>query len=226
VIGDDRIKLKCPVEDIVIGDRLVRIRDAQGRLYEADDMVLTVPPTTWRKIKIEPSLPNELTPQMGHSVKNLAVVSSRFWLDANRPPTGLGNGWIGYTWCGTAGQDKKIPGEVLTALTSGPSAQSLSNPETLADRTERYRAAYEELQPGFANSVQNMRFIDWINDPWTQGSYSFPDLGQVTSVGPLLHTGHGRLHFSGEHTCYQFVGYMEGGLNSGVATAKRLLEKA
>jgi monoamine oxidase len=32
----------------------------------------------------------------------------------------------------------------------------------------------------------------------------------------------GRLHLAGEHTCYKFVGYMEGALDSGIRIAKRL----
>ena len=66
------------------------------------------------------------------------------------------------------------------------------------------------------------RFMDWPSDPWTKGSYSVPAPGEVTTIGPLLHKGCGRLHFAGEHTCYAFVGYMEGALNSGIAVAKRL----
>ena len=38
----------------------------------------------------------------------------------------------------------------------------------------------------------------------------------------MLHRGLGRLHCTGEHACYKFVGYMEGALNSGVAVAKRI----
>ena len=64
--------------------------------------------------------------------------------------------------------------------------------------------------------------MDWPGDPWTGASYSFPAPGQVTTVGPVLHAGLGRLHFAGEHACYQFVGYMEGALHSGAALAKRL----
>jgi monoamine oxidase len=37
-----------------------------------------------------------------------------------------------------------------------------------------------------------------------------------------LRDGAGRLHFAGEHTCYAFVGYMEGALDSGAAVARRL----
>jgi len=52
--------------------------------------------------------------------------------------------------------------------------------------------------------------------------------GQVTTVGPLLHKGHAvgsggaKIHFCGEHSSYEFLGYMEGALNSGARLAKRL----
>ena len=64
--------------------------------------------------------------------------------------------------------------------------------------------------------------MDWPSDPWVLASYSFPAPGQVTTMGPILREGLGRLHFAGEHTCYAFTGYMEGALNSGAAVAKKL----
>jgi monoamine oxidase len=67
--------------------------------------------------------------------------------------------------------------------------------------------------------------MDWPSDPWTKASYSFPAPGQVTSQGPTLREGLGRLHFAGEYTSYAFMGYMEGALNSGAAAAKRIAEK-
>ena len=65
-------------------------------------------------------------------------------------------------------------------------------------------------------------FMDWQADMWTLAGYSFPAPGQITTIGPRLRKGLGRLHFAGEHCCYGFVGYMEGALNSGVTLAKRL----
>jgi monoamine oxidase len=62
----------------------------------------------------------------------------------------------------------------------------------------------------------------WPDEPWTLAGYSFPAPGQVTTVGPLLAKGLGRLHFAGEHACYKFVGYMEGALSSGAAVAMKL----
>ena len=64
--------------------------------------------------------------------------------------------------------------------------------------------------------------MDWPGDRWTMGGYSFPAPGQVTTQGPTLYEGIGRLHFAGEHTSYAFVGFMEGALNSGAALARRI----
>ena len=55
-----------------------------------------------------------------------------------------------------------------------------------------------------------------------RSSRSFPAPGQVTTIGPVLEAGLGRLHFAGEHCCPAFVGYMEGALQSGVRIAKKL----
>ena len=80
---------------------------------------------------------------------------------------------------------------------------------------------YTGLRANFVKS----RFMDWPGDAWTKASYSFPAPGQVTTMGPLLRNGVGHVHFAGEHTCYAFVGYMEGALNSGVSLARRLAER-
>lgn len=81
---------------------------------------------------------------------------------------------------------------------------------------------FGKIYPKFQENYIGSRFMDWPADEWTMASYSFPGPGQVTTVGPLLHKGMGRLHFAGEHTCYKFVGYMEGALNSGATVAKRI----
>ena len=69
------------------------------------------------------------------------------------------------------------------------------------------------------------QFIDWRNDPLARGTYSFPAPGQVTTIGPLLDAGLGRIHFAGEHCCPAFVGYMEGALQSGVRQAQQLAKR-
>lgn len=79
-----------------------------------------------------------------------------------------------------------------------------------------------KIYNGYKDNATKTRFMNWPNDPWTLAGYSFPAPGQVTTVGPILQKGIGRLHFAGEHASYKFVGYMEGALNSGALVAKRL----
>jgi monoamine oxidase len=69
------------------------------------------------------------------------------------------------------------------------------------------------------------RYMGWPKEEWTMGGYSFPAPGQVTTMGPLMAKGVGRMHLAGEHTCYKFVGYMEGALNSGAAIARKLAKR-
>ncbi len=60
------------------------------------------------------------------------------------------------------------------------------------------------------------KFMNWPQEPWTLASDYFPRLGEVTALGPFRKAGYGGwFHFAGEHTCYAFMGYMEGALASG-----------
>ena len=64
--------------------------------------------------------------------------------------------------------------------------------------------------------------MDWLDDPWTRGSYSFPKPGEVSRVGPLMHQSFKeRLHFAGEHT--SLLGRtIEGALESGNRAAQEI----
>ena len=126
------------------------------------------------------------------------------------------------TWHGTDGQ--KGAGEAMIAFSGGPSAD-VCREWTATQRDRNYLAELNKVYRGITASFVRARFMDWPSDPWTKGSYSFPAPGQVTTQGPTLYNGVGRLHFAGEYTCYAFVGFMEGALHSGAAIAKRIAER-
>jgi monoamine oxidase len=223
-IKAERIQMKTPVTEISIDEKRARVTVASGKTYEADDVVLCTPPTTWSRIQFSPKLPEMLTPQMGNAVKFLNSVRDHFWDRQEMAPGSMSYTGTGHVWLGTENQDPNDPREVLISFISGPTAQNwVKHPAD--SRIADYRDQLEALQPGFKESVTETRFIDWLSVPWTGGGYSFPAPGQITTLGPILQNGIGRLHFAGEHTCYQFVGYMEGGLHSGVDAAKRILHR-
>jgi monoamine oxidase len=220
-----RLRLETPVTRLQAKDDQATVHCASGETLTADDVVLAVPPSVWPGIRFEPELPQELRPQMGPVVKYLSVVDRRFWESERLGPNAKTDGMVSVTWDATWGQPG--PGAVLTAFSGGPAA-TVCRRRWSQNRNKAYRDVLEALYPGYTKHCTAACFLDWPGDPWTQGGYSFPAPGQVMAVGPILHSGLGRLHFAGEHACYKFVGYMEGALSSGVSVARRLVrhEKA
>ncbi len=219
-IGPERLVIGMPVKSIEDQGQRVIVTTADGRPIGCDDVVLAVPPTVWGRIDIRPALPAAIRPQMGTNVKYLAHVKSRFWREARLSPDSLTDGDVSMTWEGTDNQSGD-EGACLTAFSGGPAAEACRS-RTGDARTAAYRASIGAVYPEFPDQFRGARFMDWPGDEWTRTGYSFPAPGQVTTVGPLLHAGVGRLHFAGEHACYAFVGYMEGALHSGSHVAKRL----
>lgn len=220
-VGRDQILQGIPVVGVRIEKEGVTVTLADARKLRCDDVVVAVPPSTWNRIAFDPPLPPTLTVQMSNSVKFLAGFKTRFWRDARLSPEGMMDGPINLTWENTCGQEGK-EGACLTLYSSANAADECLSwtPET---RSKQYLEALEKLYPGASRLFTRGLFMNWIADVWSKGGPSFPAPGQVTQAGPILQRGlYERLHFAGEHTCYAFVGWMEGALQSGLRLARRL----
>lgn len=222
-IGMDRIVLELPVTRIEAKGQGMIVTCKDGRTLECDDVVLTVPPSVWSKIEMDPPLPPTLRPQMGLNTKYLAHTKTKFWNAAKVSADGLGNGAVQMTWDATDGQEGEKDG-CMVAFSGGPGAEQVLNFDK-DKRDAEYAKVMSKFYPQWESEFVKSRFMDWPKDPLVLASYSFPAPGQVTTMGPQLAKAHGpggRLHLAGEHTCYKFVGYMEGGLCSGANVAKRI----
>ncbi|CAN5358094.1 FAD-dependent oxidoreductase [soil metagenome] len=217
-IGTSRVLTQTPVRAVVTTDDGARVTLANGKVLDADHVILTAPPSVWNKIAFDPALPHGLIPQMANNVKCLLAFRSAFWRRAELAPDLLSDGPVNLTWHGTDGQAGA--GEALVAFSGGPSADVCR--EWGAKRIEGYLADLEKVYRGIRPSYTRARFMDWPGDAWAKASYSFPAPGQVTAQGPTLFDGIGRLHFAGEYTSYAFMGYMEGALNSGARVARQI----
>lgn len=222
--GAESLRLGKAVHEIQIMLDGVVVHLANGDQLEADDLVLTAPPSTWNKITFAPPLPGALSVPMAASAKFLAVTKERVWQKLDREHNAMSTGPVQLTWEMTRGQGAEGD-HCLVAFSGGREADEC-RAWPVPEREARYRQALTELFAGFADSMTGGRFVDWVSDPWARGTYSFPAPGQVTTVGPILDQPHsGRLHFAGEHCCYAFVGWMEGALSSGVRVAHRLARR-
>ena len=207
---------------------MVVVESADGQTFECDDVVLTAAPSVWDRIEVSPALDRQMMPQMGCNAKYFAQVRNRFW-EGWHPKLsqyGLSDGWLQMTWDGTDNQDSST-GEtntaVLVGFAGGSACREASN-LTPANRDRVFSEALDQLFPGFHAEFLRSAYMNWPRDPWTRAGYSFPAPGQVTVVGPWMATPQmdGHLHLAGEHTCYKFVGYMEGALQSGIRVANRI----
>jgi monoamine oxidase len=188
--------------------------------YEADYVVLSVPPLTWNRIAFTPRLHVTAVPQMGSNIKFLMKTRDLYWRASHVGPDSLTDGPVHLTWHTT--QHQPVTGAGVVAFSGGPAADACRSwPPT--ERTPNFLAAVGKLYPRITASFERGRFMDWPSDPWVKGSYSFPAPGEVTTIGPQLQQPlAGRVFLAGEHTCYAFVGYMEGALQSGARAATRI----
>ena len=65
-IGRQRIHLELPVTAVDVRADKVVVSLANGKIMEADDVILSVPPGTWKRITFTPSFPPQLSPQMAN----------------------------------------------------------------------------------------------------------------------------------------------------------------
>ena len=85
-----------------------------------------------------------------------------------------------------------------------------------------------KMSPKMAESLDPAAVASffWANYPFTLGSYASAKVGQYTTMldvaaEPALG---GRVQFAGEHTSVDFIGFMNGGVQSGNRAADALIE--
>ena len=209
------------------------LSNAKTQNFQADYVLLAIPPSLWPasrhpQIEIKPPLPSAYYISMGKAVKYLSPLKHRFWISQKLAPSSTSSRF-GVTWEGTDNQIAPPGHDVELSLFAGGSvAQEALDRWKPGDTTgvvQFYQERIGEVYPGYAANVTGEPdFMAWPEDPWTRAGYSFPAPGEVTRAGPLLHAPfHKRMFFAGEHTCFAYIGYMEGALQSGQRAANDIL---
>ena len=153
-------------------------------------------------------------------MKFLINVRKNSWQPSS--PALTTDGPVDLTWQGTDQQDG--PRASFVCFSGSKDAATC---KSWRNRRKAYLAcAPTPVYPGITRGIRSSKFMDWIGNQWTRGSYSFPAPGEVTSTAPCWErVSEQRLHFAGEHTCNAFVGYMEGALQSGLRVAEALARR-
>ena len=231
------MKLGQPLSALDVKDgRIVASFDAPGGAHSEtfDAVILALPFTRLRQVKGLESLDlgeeklktiRELG--YGTSAKILQGTTSRVWR-RSRGGTSRTVEWhllyrsrLSDLWDSSRAQ----PGDagIITDFLGGKAG--LADP---ASAIKTFREGLPKMSPKMAESLDPAAVTVWFwaTYPYTLGSYASAKVGQYTTMlevaaEPALD---GRLQFAGEHTSSDFLGFMNGGVESGNRVATALIE--
>lgn len=199
-----------------------------SREVRARHVVLAIPFTTLRQVRLELELPEFKRRAIerlryGTNAKLMIGFDERVWRTRHRC-----NGSVyadlpfQTTWETTRLQPGR--GGVLTNFTGGAHGLALGE-GTAKAQADLAAQQLEAIFPGIAAARAGARDVrmHWPSQPWAQGSYACLTPGDWTSLRGAMGTAVGQLHFAGEHCALDTQGFMEGGCESGEAVAAAIL---
>ena len=228
----ERLVLNAPVRAIHQRPDRVQVychpqADMKATVYEARAVVVAIPPTLSGRIEYDPPLPparDQLTQRIpqGSVIKCFAVYDRPFWREQ-----GL-NGFVTsdvepvHLVFDNSPPDGSIG--ILLGFIEGRSARQLSGMPT-DQRREIVLPVLARYFGERAYRVEQYLDHDWSVEQWTRGGYGahLPP-GVWTQYGHALRAPYGRIVWAGTETATQWMGYIEGAIESGERACQQILE--
>ena len=202
--------------------------DGGARDEDADIVVLAVPFTMLREMKIDvelPALKKKAIAELGYgaNAKVLVGFNSRPWQKLGYTGATYSDEMFQLAWDNSFLQPPSAGG--LTLYSGGKLALAAGD-GSAEEAAVRLLKGIERAYPGTtaARNGKVSRF-HWPTFAWTKGSYACYKPGQWTTIAGSEGLPVGNLFFAGEHCSYDFQGYMNGAAQSGADTAKAVMAK-
>lgn len=248
-LGDENIRKNyhlTSIEDSTNGQYQLIFNNHEKII--ADYIVLAIPFTMLRNISMKLQ---SLTPEkikainelgMGNNTKLVLAYDGSPWKEAPSLATGrLCQAEISNGWDGGYNKDPRNPFGVYVCYFGGDFSQKLSDlsfanpiaPPSHVWKTELPEATVTRLSkemdksfPGSHKKFLNKHvFVNWIQFPYTKGSYSCYKTGQWTTIAGEEIKPAGNVFFAGEHCSKDFQGFMNGGAETGRLAAEEIMKK-
>lgn len=214
----------------------------EARVETFDFVILALPFGVLRGLDIRDAefdpLMLQAINQLGYGTNSKLILQfdSRYWNGRGAWP-GVGDGFVetDLPFQSTWDSSRAEPGRdgLLTDYTGGtPGAAyqpqgpytTSKGSGTTAGYARQFLDQLELAWPGVGDHYSGLATLSYpTGDPNLLGSYSTYKVGQYTLFGDYEKVRQGRVHFAGEHTSYDFQGFMEGGARSGQRAAREIL---
>jgi monoamine oxidase len=220
--------------ELVLSSPVTRIsHDAEGvtvfsekATVRAARAIVALPPLLAGRLVYDPPMPaarDQLTQRMpmGTAIKFIVLYERPFWRDDglsgfafsdlpvgltydNSPPDGSSGAIVGFI----EGQPARVWGEKSPEQREAEALRSL----------ELYFGAQARRHGGYLEKY-------WADDPWSRGCYAgIMPPGGWTGFGAALREPVARIHWAGTETATEWMGYVEGALQSGERAAREILQ--
>ena len=225
-LGDGLI-LGMPVRRILQTREGVEVVTDAGRVGAAY-AVVAVPPALAGRIEYDPSLSvgrDQLMQRyaMGAVVKVVVAYERPFW-------RGLGysgevvssDGPLSVVYDVTSPDEKQ---SALVGFVAGSQARQWTS-QPLADRQRRVTGALSRYFGEGAQTFVEYHELDWGMEPWSRGGPvgGLPP-GVLTHSFAHLRKPEGRIHWASSEAATEWIGYMEGAIESGERAADEVLRR-
>ncbi|MBS1759994.1 MAG: FAD-dependent oxidoreductase [Bacteroidetes bacterium] len=245
-IGRQNIHHHFIVEAISEGDDgLYTISFKNGNKIVSKAIVCTIPFTVLRKINLK--LKNMSTEKRkcidelgyGNNTKLILGYDSAPWSDSKNKASGylfhkdITNGWDGGQTKTEHNTNEAYVCYFGAALSDKLNSEAVKNKLSPPNHTWRTELPQKTVA-GFVNELDKIFigskekfvgkhvFANWIDFPYTQGSYSCYKLGQWTTISGKEIEPVGNFFFAGEHCSSDFQGFMNGGAETGRRVAEMI----
>lgn len=221
---DPQVHFESPVLSINQTGQDVIVHSTTGE-YHAHRVVVAIPPILAGEITYYPPLPfqrQELARQMpmGSVIKYVAIYEQPFWRKkgfSGEAFSDIGPCVTTFDGCTSLGTP------ALVTFSDGAVAReyALCTPE------ERKQAVLGQLVQFFGTEAsQPVAFAEqnWLAESWSRGCYAgIMGPGVMTRYAPSLALPHGRIHWAGTETATEWMGYIEGALQSAERAADEVI---
>lgn len=221
-VGSRNIRLQHVVTSVVQDEQGVIVICANGGVFLAKKLLVTVPLTTLKDVSFIPTLPKQIRSyeralRYGDIIKVILVFPKRFWKQEHFAE--LSNGIAQYVFHTT--QSQKGKRGALTVYAVGARADALAKMSMSAIWKQLQQALPNDIDTTGVSPERMFRHY-WKEDPFVRGAYAYYQPHQEEDIqkvfaAPFLHT-----YFSGEHVG-RYQGFMEGAAQSGILRARDII---
>ncbi|CAK7202873.1 hypothetical protein SEUCBS139899_005600 [Sporothrix eucalyptigena] len=222
LLKEGTVTLSSPVQSITQTDGLVKVVSARGD-FVCKRVIVSVPTPLYKEIAFSPPLPAAKAAlasanRLGFINKVIVRYAAPWWHQHGL--CGMLQSFAKYSPISVT-RDSSVASKgqySLTCFVAGSAGREASK----LSKEERFRVVTEQIQATLgggkpAPAPLGFEEHEWAHDQWAQGCpCPAAPPGAMTQYEHALRSIHGKVHFVGTETAYEWKGYMDGALRSGI----------